>query len=831
MPLKPNTRLGRYEIRSQIGAGGMGEVYLAEDTMLNRRVALKLLPAEYTQNEERLRRFKQEARAASALNHPNILTIHEVGEAQGNHFIATEFIDGDTLRQYLKRTGKMKASEMLDVAAQVTSALAAAHEAGIVHRDIKPENIMLRRDGYVKVLDFGIAKLMEKATSQSVDLDAQTRPLEHTQAGAIVGTVQYMSPEQARGLTVDARTDIWSLGCVLYEMVAGRSPFAGETVTDMLMAIVEREPPPLKNLTSEQIPAELDWIITKTLRKNPDERYQTSKELLVDLQRLRQKIEIESYLERSALPEASIESAPANFTEHGAAKHTGQLRHILSMRRTAIYAAVLITLMLGALAYILHWRQTFVAPQHEIKSLAVLPLKSLDAGENYLGLGIADAVIRRINQTGKLIVRPTSAVRRYLNEETDALAAARQLNADAVLEGSVQRADDRLRVSVNLLRTSDGASLWTDNFDMRMTDIFTIQDTVAQQVASRLRLQLDPSQQARFTKRYTSNPIAYEFYVKGVYSFDQRSGGVKAKPQVDAAIDFFKKAIGSDSNYALAHAQLALAYAWTAQFIEPTEAVWTTRAKEEINRAQALDPQLAETHIARHYILRSAYEGWQIEAAIRELLLAQQLNPNAGLDQLGILYLHLGLEDLYEREMQRALDIDPTSDYVKNAIINSDENRHMYDEWLAAKQKFFNGEPDAWYLMGKGHLDEAQAKIEEALVIEPDNPGMHRLKAILLALRGDFRAAEAEIPFLLSKRSAKDFAYHHLTYDIACIYALAGKSDEAVKWLRETAATGFPCYPLFERDPYLNRIRKAPEFVQFMEEMKAQFDKYKREFA
>ena len=819
-----------YRIIRKLGAGGMGEVYLAEDTTLNRRVALKFLSPEYTQNEEHVRRFRQEARAISALNHPNILTIHEVGEAQGSNFIATEFIDGDSLRQHLRRIGKMKLSEVLAVAAQVASALAAAHEAGVVHRDIKPENIMLRRDGYVKVLDFGLAKLTEKATTQPVDSDAPTRPLAPTQTGAIIGTVQYMSPEQARGLSIDERTDVWSLGCVLYEMVAGRAPFAGQTVPDMLVAIVEREPPPLNHFASEQIPAELDWLITKTLEKNPDERYQTSKELFVDLQRLRQKLEIKSHLERSAPPEAIGEVAAANVAERGAAKHTGQTRSRLLARRIAISAAMLITLMSGVLAYVWHWRHSSVAPQAEIRSLAVLPLKSLDAGEDYLGLGIADAVIRRINQTGELIVRPTSAVRRYLNEETDALTAARQLSADAVLEGSVQRADDRLRVSINLLRTNDGASLWADSFDMRMTDIFTIQDTVAQQVASRLRLQLDAVQQARFMKRYTSNPIAYEFYVKGIYSFDQRGLGDKAKPQAEATIALFKKAIAADPNYALAHAQLALAYAWTAQFIEPTEPVWVERAKEEINRAQALDPQLAETHVARHYILRSAYGGWQIEAAMRELLLAQQLNPNAGNYELGTLYLHLGLEDLFEREMQRALDIDPTSDNTKRAIVNLYVNVNRYDEGLAAQQKFFNRQPDAWYLLGKGRLDEAQTLLEQALAQEPDNFDGHRLKAILLALRGDFRAAEAEIPFLLSKRSVKDFSYHHLTYDIACVYALAGKSDEAVKWLRETAATGFPCYPLFERDPYLNRLRQAPAFVQFMEEMKAQFDKYKREF-
>ena len=340
----------------------------------------------------------------------------------------------------------------------------------------------------------------------------------------------------------------------------------------------------------------------------------------------------------------------------------------------------------------------------------MLPLKSLDAGENYLGLGIADAVIRRINQTGKLIVRPTSAVRRYLNEDTDALTAARQLNADAVLEGNVQRADDRLRVSVNLLRAGDGASLWADNFDMRMTDIFTIQDTVAQQVASRLRFQLDPSQQARLT---TSNPVAYEFYLKGVYNLDQRMS--LGNPQWKVTIDFFKKAIEADPNFALAHAQLALAYAVMAVFIEPTEPVWAEQAREEINRAQALDPQLAETHLARQQLLFSRYEGFQAEAAIRELLLAQQLNPNVGHAELAFLYIHLGLEDLAARALERAFEIDPTSQFAKGQTVVMYELSGKYDEWLAAYQRFYPNDPiPVRYFLRKGRLAEAQKAIEEA---------------------------------------------------------------------------------------------------------------------
>lgn len=464
-----------------------------------------------------------------------------------------------------------------------------------------------------------------------------------------------------------------------------------------------------------------------------------------------------------------------------------------------------------------------------IESIAVLPLKSLDAGENYLGLGIADAVIRRLSQTGKLTVRPTSAVRRYFTEETDALAAARELNTDAVLDGNIQRDGDRLRVSVNLLRVSDGVSLWTDNFDMRTADIFTIQDTVAQQVASRLRLPLDPAQQARFNKRFTSNAIANEYYVKGVYSFDQRGYGEVAKPQIEATITLFKKAIEADPDYALAHAQLANAYIWKAIFIEE-QAEWAERAKEEINRADALDPQIAETHVARHWLLVSAYEGWQIEAAVRELLLAQQINPNVGFVELGGLYYHLGLEDLGDRAYQRALDIDPMSENVKYQIYAHYTLVRKYDEWLDAYQKFNPNAPNMlWYFMGKNRLDEAQKELDELSAKNP-KATLGFTKAFLAALNGDFRPAETEIPLILSKANLQNYTYHHLTYNIACLYALMGKSDEAIKWLRKTAAEGFPSHTLFERDAYLNRIRQTPEFIRFMEEMKAQNERYKSEF-
>ena len=829
MTIAPGTKLGRYEIRLKIGAGGMGEVYLAQDTKLDRRVALKILPAEVAAHPDRMKRFVQEAKAASALNHPNIITIYEIDETESGHFIATEFIDGETLRER-ELKAPLKLGQSLDIAAQIASALSAAHAAGIVHRDLKPENVMLRQDGIVKLLDFGLAKLTAPAPD-SVDGEAPTRANIKTDPGMVMGTAIYMSPEQARGLPVDARTDIFSLGVVLYEMVAGQLPFEGANRNEIMASVLsDKEPQPLTRYSSEA-PTELGRIVLKALRKNRDERYQTIKDLLLDLQSLKQELAFERKLQESAPPTLGSVTETLKPAE-ATAETSGLGWRTFPSRRTLVAGATLLVFTFSvALTYLLvSHRNTANGRRPEIKSLAVLPLKSLDAGENYLGLGIADAVIRRISQTGQLVVRPTSAVRRYVNEETDALTAARQLNTDAVLDGNVQRSNDRLRVSVNLLRTSDGVSLWTDSFDMPITDIFTIQDKVSEQVASRLRLQLDPSQQARLTKRYTSNPVAYEFYLKGVYSFDQ-SNGNNNKLQMEATIDYFKKGIEADPNFALAHAQLANAYAAKAIFIETTEPMWVERAKEEINRAQELDPQLAETHLARSLLLWSGYEGYQNEAAIRELVLAQQLNPNIGHANLGILYGHIGLEDLGARELQRALDIDPTSEFAKSLSLYQYQMGAKYDEWLIAYQKLYPNYPiSARYFLGKGRLEEAQKAIEELSAKEPDDLELPRQKALLFALKGDFRSAEAMVPTILSKHPLKDLNYHHATYDIACIYALEGKSVEAVKWLKETAATGFPCYPLFARDAYLNRVRQAPEFIQFIAEMKTQNERYRREF-
>jgi eukaryotic-like serine/threonine-protein kinase len=812
--LKTGTRLGRYEILSHLGTGGMGEVYRAHDTRLGRDVALKILPGDVAADPDRMRRFEQEARAASALNHPNIITIHDIDSRESTSFIAMEFIEGATLRERM-RTEPMPLAEALNVAVQIAGALAAAHVSRIVHRDIKPENIIVRGDGIVKVLDFGLAKLTGPEPDDALDGDAPTRVHHKTKSGLVVGTATYMSPEQARGQQVDARTDIFSVGVVLYELLTGRLPFAGASTYETVAAILsDQDAPPLHSAAAAPPPAELERIVGKALRKNRDERYQTIKDFLLDLQSLRRRLDLERVHGTGPRREDDVQP--------------GRDRARRMPLPLVAVACGMLLVVAGTIGY-LSWKAAFVPRQSEIKSLAVLPLKSLDAGENYLGLGIADAAIRRVSQTGKVIVRPTSAVRRYATEDTDALTAAKQLGVDSVLEGSLQRANDRLRVSVNLLRCKDGASLWSDSFDMRMADIFTVQDTVAQQVASRLRLQMDASQQAQLTKRYTSNPVAYEFYLKGTYNYSQR---VRNSPQIlPIAIDFYKKAIEADPNFALAHATLAQAYASLAVFVEPGQPVWVERAKEEIDRAQQLDPQLAETHLARSQLLYSEFEGYQAEAAAREALVANQLNPNVAHEQLAYMYTHLGLEDLARRELDRAFEVDPTNDSLNDSKLLLYEVQSRPDDYAADQSVRRHERTEAWYFIEKGRFDAAQEAIDRLSAKQPQSPELRPTRALLLAAKGDFHAAEAEVPRILKEHPFKDPFYHHATYDLACVYAMEGKGSEAVKWLRESAATGYHLYPRYTRDPLLNRIRQSPDFIRFLADMKAENDRYRHEFS
>src|SRR5438128_9704069 len=482
--------IGHYKISERIGTGGMGDVYLATDITAGRKAALKLLPTRFTGNPERLKRFQQEAHALVGLNHPNILTVYEIGEDHSTHYIASELIEGETLRQRLMR-GRMEVGEAVDVAIQVASALAAAHETGIVHRDIKPENIMLRPDGYVKVLDFGIAKLAEQEVPATLPKD-EALLLVETNLGSILGTVRYMSPEQAYGAPVDKGTDIWSLGVVLYEMLTGHAPFSGETPGEAMSSILEMEPPPLTSYVAHT-PAELQQIISKALRKEREERYQNAHELLQAFQSLRHKLEFEAELERST-------KAPS----------------LLRWIRSPIALVLLLLVAALALALPFYWHRNLTPISIPEKSIAVLPFENFsDNKENsYFAAGIQDDVLTSLAQIHDLKVISRTSVMAYqkrggrnMREISQALGVAN------VLEGSVRRMGDRVLVNVQLIDARNDRHIWAERYDRAVADSIGLQGELATQIATALKAKLAPEEKARLDARPTTNSEAYVLYL------------------------------------------------------------------------------------------------------------------------------------------------------------------------------------------------------------------------------------------------------------------------------------------------------------------------------
>jgi serine/threonine-protein kinase len=504
------TRLGRYEIRSLLGEGGMGEVYLAQDKQLDRAAALKILPAHLASDEQRMRRFAQEAKAASALNHPNIITIYEVGHVEAVNFIATEFIDGVTLR-HLMTSARMTLHETFDIVIQVASALATAHAAGIVHRDIKPENIMLRRDGYVKVLDFGLAKLTEPTASTS-DPYRSTLSMVNTDPGVVMGTVSYMSPEQARGLPVDARTDIWSFGIVLYEMIAGHVPFGGATKNDVIASILEREPPPLTR-RSPETPAELERIVSKTLAKDAEERYQTIKDLLIDLRRLKQRLAVEAELERFVQPtlnggaadstrgtgsavETTKESEARGTEKIDESRPTSSAEYLVSemkrhKRGIALVLSILIIVTAGILIYLRLENQT------AIESVAILPFTN-NVGPDPVMEDLSDGITKSITDdlSPRLRVTPLSTMIHYKGQPVDPLNVGHDLGVRAVLVGRILKRNDTLIVQTELVDVVNKSQLWGEQYKRDQSDIIgglsslTLQEEISKQILEKLRVKL-----------------------------------------------------------------------------------------------------------------------------------------------------------------------------------------------------------------------------------------------------------------------------------------------------------------------------------------------------
>ena len=795
MSIAAGTRLSRYEIRSQIGAGGMGEVYLAFDTQLDREVALKILPAEVAANQQRVRRFVQEAKAASALNHPHIITIHEVGESGSIHFIATEFIDGLTLREAMKST-RLPTEKVIDIAIQAVSALTAAHQVNLIHRDIKPEKIMLRGDGYVKILDFGLAKLTEPRVT-----DSEGSTLVNTVDGVVLGTMSYMSPEQSRGLEVDGRTDIWSMGVVLYEMVAGRKPFEGPTLSDVIAAVLDHEPTPLARYAHDVRP-ELERIIKKALAKDPEERYQTAKDLLVDLKAAKQELEI-SRRETSAVP-------------------------TLKKRAIAISPPLIVglaILLLAAIAAVYLFRsRVWPTPNSsgEPITLAILPFYPLNAADEigFLSTGLPDGIITRLANVHQIRIRPTSSILRYEGQRVSAQAVGRELASDYVVMGTVQKIGDRLRVNVQLVRTSDEVSLWGDQFDKGRTDLLSLQDAMATQIAEALRIKMTTAEQSRVYRRYTDNVAAYELYLLG------RSKLVRyTKEDTLAAVKAFDDALRLDSNYALAHAGLAEASAqMRIRFAGEAEVkLWEERAKQAAKRALELDPDLAEAHEALASVYRNSEFNW--EQTIEESDRALRINPN--LDQShyyrAAAFYHLGLLQLAEREVSAGLQINPVNRLEalrsRGAAALIDGKYSDAVALLEDARRISSAPVIDWYLAQAYYYEGERERAEKILTeLRGSAQAEQRAKATLasfLAARGEKQQAQK----LLDDVLAGGYMDHHVHYSVGVSYTQLGDPVKARLWLGRAISSGFPCYPWFQRDQLLQPLQSDAEFQRMMSDL------------
>ena len=804
--------LGCYRIDGILGAGGMGVVYLACDERLGRKVGLKLLPPSLLAEEARWERLKHEARAASALNHPNIMTIHEVGEVDSTHYIATEFIEGATLRERMT-TGPIPPNEAVDIAIQVASALCVAHRAGIAHRDIKPENIMLRPDGYVKVLDFGIAKFTQQETL------ATKRPAGvhlTTQEGKILGTARYMSPEQARGQTVDARSDLWSLGVVLYEMLAGCPPFDGETPTDVIAAVLLKHPEPVEQRASI-VPPGLQSVVEKSLRKDPADRYQTAEQMLSELR---------------AIEERTDGIAPAAATD----SIRGSNRPARNTRWIGVAAAVVALLVCVAVFY--GWRNRQAdrpAPPAPIeKGIAVLPFENLSAekADAFFADGIQDDVLTSVGKIKDLKVIARASVMDYRGARLAGKVRqiGQTLGVSHVLEGSVRRVTDRVVVNVALIDTRDERQVWSERYERTLIDTISLQGELAIEIARALHATLTPAEATLAAARPTDNAETYLLYLR---AREMEIEGDSAEED-EAAIKLYQQAIDLDPNFALARARLSMCASQRAFWGEPS--AWKAKARAEAEEAVRLRPGLGEAHLAlTHYYL---FGEDNPDRALRELDRAAELLPNSAEVPLTAAFIYKRQNRYRDRmaALHRAEALDPLNRQVLAKIINTlrwvrdwREAMHAFDRrvavtpegrsctsrWSRAYDEFqLSGDinalkkttaeqPDADTAANRDSLNAARyetamlerdypeaarllATIPSELLGEVQEPASPHLKAFHEALLAVATNAKAKKEALELARSAveKRLAFDgsdRPDEDLALLDAFLGRKDEAIR--------------------------------------------------
>jgi serine/threonine protein kinase/TolB-like protein/Flp pilus assembly protein TadD len=807
------TRLGYYRLSHMLGAGGMGEVYLAEDTRLNRKVALKTLRPELTSDDIGLKRFEREARAVSALNHPNILTVYEFGYVDGIHFLAAEFVDGSTLRQKLKN-GRLGFNEVIDIAVQLCNALAAAHSSGVVHRDLKPENVILRPDGVIKVVDFGIAKLSRSPTAQQEDQTAPRLQSSYTQVGAVLGTAKYMSPEQARGTVLDARSDIFTLGAVIYEMVTGKAPFEGETDSDLIAEILKGDPPALAVL-APGVPAEFERIVGKAMRKNCADRYQTINDLLHDLQNLKSEIEFQSKLHRSV----AMVDIPSKWLLPRMTP--------VSRRRVLVFAVLLLALVF-ALVYFggyFGWRRgqtgTFAAKPH---SLAVLPFRNVrqDPASDFLGFSLADAVITKLGYLGALTVRPSSAVEKYRNQIIDPRRIASDLKVDMLLTGSFIKDGDVLRITAQLIDIKTEGLLWQDTIDVNYDKLLTVQDRVAQLIIKGLELKLSPAEAKHLKPDRPIDNLAYEFYLRGV---DLYSIGNFA-----AAVRMLEKSASIEPNYGPTWAHLGRAYTANATLQFGGREQYS-KAEAAYERAIALDPSLIE---ARVYMANLFTDTGRVEQAVPLMRAALQDSPNNAEAhwELGYAYRFGGMVKESIAESERARQLDPEVK-INSSAMNSYFYAGDYNKFLSSLPNndsafivFYRGLGEYY----KNNREEALNSFDRAFELDPTLLPANVGKALSYAIRHENSRGLKLLHEVETKVDTRGVRDAESLYKLAQAYAVLGEKYSALRVLRQSILGGFFCYPYMLNDPLMQSLHTESEFQSLMNQARQRHKQFEARF-
>jgi len=799
------TKFGRYEIRSLIGAGGMGEVYLAEDTKLERKIALKILPEDLAKDADRMQRFVREAKSASALNHPNIITIYEIGETDNTHFIATEYIEGETLHSRLKKQ-PLNLKAALDIAIQIASALDAAHRAGIIHRDVKPENVMIRPDGFVKLLDFGIAKLTEKQGEIDLDSEAATAIKAHTTPGMIIGTANYMSPEQARGKQIDARTDIFSFGVMLYEMIAGKPPFEGENAMDVIGSILNKEPAALHQLMPD-VPPEIERIINKALRKDREERYQTARDLLIDLKDIKQELEFQNKLERTASPNREEPHTQVfNATTSDVAHTTSGAEYVISeiKRHKRGFVAGLIVLLLTSIGLGYWFFSNRSANIKQIESIAVMPFvnESGNPDNEYLSDGMTESLISSLSQLPRLSVKARSSVFRYKGKDVSLQTVGNELSVQAVLLGRVIQRGDQLTLSLELVDAGTENVIWSEQYSRRQTDLVSLQSEIAHDVSNKLRQKLTGADEQQVTKTYTENTEAYQLYLRGRYHWNKRT------PQgLQKSIEYFNQAVAVDPAYALAYAGLADSYALLPFYADTESAEAFPKAKAAATKALEIDDLLAEAHTTLAHV-RMWYE-WDWSGAERGFKRAIELNSNYPTAHhwysIHLSFLERPQEAL--TEIRRAYELDPFSLSINLDMGVVYFNARQYDEAIKQFYKTLEMNPDFFHAHlfladayeQKGMYEEAATAFEKVITLRGGSVEM------AAGLRNGYKASgergyfQEKLKFLEGRwRRKKEGAYQ-----IAEVHASLGEQDRALEWLEKAYE---------RRDMSLVNLRVTPKF-------------------